>query len=252
MRLKNRTLGYALAFATLALIAGIFAGVAVRSRGDVANAEGTNTDRTVSVGGEGRVSLAPDTVYITVGVDEVNVELGAAQSAAAAKMDAVIAALKGAGVADKDIQTSNYSIYMERDYNQPTQPITGYHVTHTVNAKVRDINNAGATIEAAVNAGANNIQNVSFGLEDQAGAMQQARELAVADAKAKAGELARLTESTLGPVLSISENVGGSQPVPYNTAYTTSDAAGKGAAAPSIDPGQSEVVMTVQVTYALN
>jgi uncharacterized protein len=251
MRLKNRTLGFAVALAMLALVAGVFAGVAVRSHNDVATAEETNTDRTVSVGGEGRVSLAPDTVYLTIGVDEVNAELGAAQSQAATKMDAVIAALKASGVADKDIQTSNYSIYMERDYNQPAQPITGYHVTHTVNAKVRDLDQAGATIEAAVNAGANNIQNVSFGLEDQAGAMQQARELAVADAKAKAGELARLTDSTLGPVVSISEYSGGSTPMPYANAYAAKDAA-TGASAPSINPGQSEVVMTVQVTYALN
>jgi uncharacterized protein YggE len=232
-------------------VAGVFAGVAVRSHDDVATAEETNTDRTVSVGGEGRVSLAPDTVYLTIGVDEVNPELGAAQSQAATKMDAVIAALKDSGVAEQDIQTSNYSIYMERDYNQPSQPITGYHVTHTVNAKVRDLGKAGATIEAAVNAGANNIQNVSFGLEDQAGAMQQARELAVADAKAKAGELARLTDSTLGPVISISEYAGGSTPMPYANAYSAKDAAA-GAAAPTINPGQSEVVMTVQVTYALN
>jgi uncharacterized protein YggE len=251
MRLKNRTLGFAVALAVLALVAGVFAGVAVRSHDDVATAEETNTDRTVSVGGEGRVSLTPDTVYLTIGVDEVNAELGAAQSQAATKMDAVIAALKDSGVAEQDIQTSNYSIYMDRDYNQPSQPITGYHVTHTVNAKVRDLGKAGATIEAAVNAGANNIQNVSFGLEDQAGAMQQARELAVADAKAKAGELARLTDSTLGPVISISENAGGSTPVPYANAYSAKDSA-TGAAAPSINPGQSEVVMTVQVTYALN
>ena len=252
MRLKNRTLGLAVALAVLALVAGVSAGIALRSRGGVATALETNTNRTVSVGGDGRVSLAPDTVYLTVGVDELNVDLGAAQSAAASKMDAVIAALKAAGVADKDIQTSNYSIYMERDYNQPSQPITGYHVTHTVNAKVRNPANAGATIEAAVNAGANNIQNVSFGLEDQAGAMQQARALAVADAKAKAGELARLTDSTLGPVVSITEYSGGGQPVPYNAYSTADSASGKAAAAPSIDPGQSEVVMTVQVTYALN
>lgn len=251
MRLANRTSGFVTGLALLALAAGLFAGFAAWGRGDVATAEETNTERTVSVNGEGRVSLAPDTVYMTLGVDEVNAELSAAQNAAKTTMDAVIAALKSAGVAEKDIQTSTYSINMERDYNQPAQPITGYRVTHTVNAKVRNLDSGGAVIEAAVNAGANNIQNVWFGLEDQDAAMKQAREQAVADARAKAEELARLANSTLGPVTTITEYSGGSQPIPY-AASAASGAADMKAAAPTINPGQTEVVMSVQVTYALN
>lgn len=252
MRLGNRTVGFATGLALLALAAGLFAGFAAWGRGDVATAEETNTERTVSVNGEGRVSLAPDTVYMTLGVDEVNAELNAAQNDAKTTMDAVIAALKAAGVDEKDIQTSNYSISMERDYNQPSQPITGYRVTHTVNAKVRNLDSAGAVIEAAVNAGANNIQNVWFGLEDQAAAMRQARELAVADARAKAEELARLADSTVGPVTTITEYSGGSTPIPYANAASGSAAADMKAAAPTINPGQTEVVMSVQVTFALN
>jgi hypothetical protein len=216
-----------------------------------AAAQETDATRTINVTGEGRVSLAPDTVYMTLGVDITDPDLGTAQTQAAERMFAIISALQAAGVAEEDIQTSNYSIYVERDYNQASQPITGYHVSHSVTAKVRDMEAAGSTLEAAVEAGANNVSNVWFGLDDQSAALQQARELAIENARAKAEELARLTDSTLGPVQTISETAtGGTPPVPFAQASRASeDAAG---AAPPINPGQTEVVLTVTVSYAIS
>jgi uncharacterized protein YggE len=248
---RNRAIPILGALVVLALAAALISNIADRdSKGSVSAAE-TDATRTISVNGEGRVTIQPDTFYITIGIDELDADLATAQSRAAEKMNAVIDALKAAGVAEDDIQTSGYSIYMDRDYNQPSQPILGYHVTHTVNAKVRDLSKAGTTIEAAVNAGANNIQNVWFGLENQDGAIKQARELAVADARAKAEELARLTNATLGPVQSVSESSGGGAPVPYATDLAAGESDAR-AMAPTINPGTTEVVMSVSMVYAIS
>lgn len=242
-----------------ALVAVVVAGAVLLSAANNSNqpgavaAEGDQT-RTITVSGEGRVSLAPDTVMMTLGVDVRNEELGPAQTEAGEKMDAIIAALKGAGVAEGDIQTGGYYINVERDYNQPSQPLIGYVVSHTVTAKVRDTDKAGTTIEAAVEAGANNVGGIWFALENPGDALNQAREQAVNDAKSRADELARLSNATLGAVQHISEGYGSpSQPVPYGNAEAGAayDMDTK-SVAPSINPGQTEVVMTVTVTYAIS
>lgn len=240
------------ALAGVTLIMAVAIGVASRSDSGATAAE-TDTARTISVNGEGRVSMAPDVVMMSVGVDERNADLNTAQSTAADKMDAIIAALRSNGVAEDDIQTGNYSVNAERDYEQEGQPVTGYVVSHTVTAKVREIGNAGAVISATIDAGANVVGGIWFALDDPAGAIQQARELAVADAEAKATELARLANATLGPVQVISEGyTPSSPPVAYNGAADVYVDAARASVAPSINPGQTEVVLTVSVTYAIN
>ncbi len=251
MKLGNRVLPAVGALVAVTLIMAIAIGVANRNDSG-ANAAETDATRTISVNGEGRVSLTPDVVMMSVGVDERDEDLKTAQTAAADKMDAIIAALKANGVAEEDIQTGNYSIYAERDYEREGQPVTGYVVSHTVTAKVRQIDNAGDVVSAAIDAGANNVGGIWFGLDDPAGAIQQARELAVADAKAKATELARLADATLGPIQVISEGYSpSSPPVPYDTAGAAYDDAVR-SSAPTINPGQTEVVLTVYVTYAIS
>lgn len=251
MKLGNRVLPVAGALVAAALLMAVAIGVADRSEPDVTAAE-TDATRTISVNGEGRVSLAPDVVMMSVGVDERDADLNTAQSAAAEKMDAIIAALKANGVAEADIQTGNYSISAERDYEKEGQPVTGYIVSHTVTAKIRQIDNAGNVVSAAIDAGANNVGGIWFGLDDPAAAIQQARELAVADAEAKATELARLANATLGPIQVISEGSTPSSPaVPYNGGGAAYDEAAR-SSAPTINPGQTEVVLTVYVTYAIS
>ncbi len=249
MQQSSRTWTWIAVASTLAIVASVFGAILLRDTGNGASAAETDTSRTVTVSGQGQVSLPPDTAYLTLGVEISDPDLAVAQSTAAEQMDAVLAALKANGVADDDIQTAWYSISVERDYNQPSQPITGYHVSHSVTAKVRQLDATGATLAAAVDAGANSVSGVSFGLEDPGAAVAQARELAVADARAKAEDLARLTESTLGPVISISE--GASAPaMPVDLARNADLAAD--ALAPEINPGQSLVTLSVTVTYALN
>lgn len=247
MQPQSRTWSLVAAVSIVALVVAVFGGIILRGDGDRARAEETDPTRSVTVNGEGRVSLPPDTAYLALGVDIRDPDLGVAQSTAAERMEAIIAALRAAGVAEDDIQTGTYSIYVERDYNQPNQPIIGYHVSHTVTAKVRNLDATGATLAAAIDAGANNVGGIWFGLENPGDAIAQARELAMADAKAKAEDLARLADSTLGPVLTISEGYSTPpQPVEYARADTAQSVA------PPINPGSAEVVLTVTVKYTLN
>src|SRR5688572_13279997 len=121
MQSQSRTWSLVAAVSIVALVVAVFGGIMLRGNGDAVRAEETDSTRSVTVNGEGRVSLPPDTAYISLGVDVRDPDLGVAQTSAAEQMDAVIAALRAAGVAEDDIQTGNYSIYVERDYNQPNQ-----------------------------------------------------------------------------------------------------------------------------------
>jgi uncharacterized protein YggE len=248
MTVKNRLLPLVGALVAVALVMALAMSLAGNDRRGAEAAE-TDATRTIVVSGEGRVSLTPDIVTLQLGVDIRNTDLGAAQREAASTMESLIAALRGSGIAERDIQTSSYNIWIEYDYNKQPQQLAAYHVGHTVTVTIRDINQAGATIETAVNSGATTVNGIWFGLSDPSAAINQARELAVADARAKAEELARLTNSTLGPVQTISEGYLSGTPVPYPAAER---AAGIDAAAPPINPGQTEVILTVQVAYAIS
>ncbi len=218
--------------------------------GSRATAAETDATRTINVSGEGRVAMTPDVAVLNLGVNMRDPQLATAQSNATAAMDAVRAALLNAGVAERDIQTSQYSVWVEQDYNQPNQPVIGYNVTQTVTAKVRQIDAAGDVIQVAVDAGANQINGIWFTLEDTSDAVRQARELAVADAQARAEHLASLSNATLGPVQTISEGYSTpGMPVPYQASGAAY--AEKAAAAPSIDPGTMEVIVSVSVSYAM-
>ncbi|HUG13598.1 MAG TPA: SIMPL domain-containing protein [Thermomicrobiales bacterium] len=249
MKLTNRMLPVLGALIAVAIVVAVVVSASGGDRQRAAAAE-TDATRTINVSGTGSVSLTPDIVTMQLGVDIRNEDLGAAQQEAAETMDSLISALRAAGIAERDIQTSGYSIWLEYDYNKTPQTVVGYHVAHTVTVTVRDIDRAGATIETAVENGATVVHGVWFGLSDPSEAVKQARELAVADAQEKAEDLARLTQSTLGPVQSISEGYSSpGQPIPYPAAERAFDTA---ASAPPINPGETEVMLTVSVSYAIN
>lgn len=245
--LMNRTLPAAGAIVAIALVAAVAISAWDHDGGRATAAE-TDATRTINVSGEGRVSMTPDVAVLNLGVNMRDPQLATAQSNATATMNAVRDALRAAGVAERDIQTSQYSVYVEQDYNQPNQPVIGYVVTQMVTAKVRQIDQAGETIQAAVDAGANQISGIWFTLEDTSDAIRQARERAVADARERAEHLARLANATLGPVQTISEGYSTpGAPVPYAADAVAERAAG----APSIDAGTMEVVVSVSVSYVM-
>ncbi len=199
--------------------------------------------RSVSVAGQGEVKVTPDLARIVFSVDSSGVDLVAAQGDNAKRTQAVIDKLKALGIADADLQTSGYNVSPQYDKEQK---LTGYRVANGVRVTVRDLKALGATIDAAVGAGANRISNLSFDVANKIEATRKAREAAVADARTKAEQYAQLTNSTLGLVLTISEGTAAGGPE-----YRTAPAATAAGGATPIEPGQGAITLSVQVTYEL-
>ncbi len=198
--------------------------------------------RTVSVAGEGKVTITPDLAAITFGVESSGTDLAAAQADNATRTQAVLDRLKSLNIAANDLQTTGYNIQPQYDKDQK---LTGYRIVNSVRAVVRDLKNVGPTIDGAVNAGANRVSGISFDAANKDNATRRAREAAVADARQKAEQYAQLTNMTLGGVTQVSETVGGAPE--YRTAAPASAAAG----ATPIEPGQGSLTITVQISYEL-
>jgi uncharacterized protein YggE len=206
--------------------------------------------RTIIVVGMGKVSLVPDVAQINVGAEARTDTVSEAKVQVDRRIEAITVALKEMGVDEKDIQTSHYSIH----YEQEPMPVVregpsgesqdGYRVSNMLRVTVRDVEKASAVLDAAVEAGANQVYGVTFTVSDESKWQGQAREKAMADAKARAGELASLAGLELGEVLSVSEVIGvGSVPMPVAIEI--------GIGGGGMAPGELEFRTQVQVTFAL-
>ncbi|MHB8643220.1 MAG: SIMPL domain-containing protein [Gaiellaceae bacterium] len=197
---------------------------------------------TVTVNGTGTVNTVPDTASMSFGVTTQAATAAAALAQNSSDAAKVIAALKDAGIAAKDIQTQ--SVSLQPRPNGTGDAIVGYTASNSVGATVRDIGHLGPVIDAAVAAGANTVNGPSLTREGADALYRDALKAAVADARAKAGALADAAKLSLGAVQSMSEG-GGGVPLPF--------AAGRAADVTStpIEPGTQQVQATVTVTFAL-
>ncbi|QLQ08471.1 MAG: SIMPL domain-containing protein [Anaerolineae bacterium] len=168
--------------------------------------------RTITVVGEGKVTIKPDVARTQIGVEVVKPTVQEASSEAQNVMQAVLDALKAAGVAGKDIQTSGYNIWVERrpPAEGKTQDEVLYHVTNQVQVVIRNLDSVAEVLDATIDAGANNIFGVTFGLDDTTKVKSEARAKAIADGRAKAEELATLNGVKLGQIAQVSEVIGSS------------------------------------------
>lgn len=225
--------------------------------------EMSSLPRTITVVGEGSVSIDPDVAQTTIGVEVVKTTIIEATAEAREVMEAVLNALMEAGVAESDIQTSGFSIWAERSYDGPPRPVESavnseepvetvrYRVSNQVMVTIRDLESVGAILDAAIEAGANNIFGVNFRLDDPSVVESDARAKAVENAKAKAEELAALTGAEVGEVITISEVIGqGGGYFGGNFASSARQEMGGGGAGP-ISPGQLNLSMQIQVTFAM-
>ena len=204
--------------------------------------------RGITVVGQGTAYGQPDQATVVVGVETFAPTVSEATTQNQTTLDNVMAALTAAGIADEDIQTTNYSLYAEQIYgDKGPEGIAGYRVSNQVNVKIRDLTLVGDVLSAVTDAGANAIYGINFSVADPAALEAAARALAMADAAKRAASLAVLGEVTLGNVTVISEVVG--QPaVPLGMGgggYAVSEAAN----VPGISPGQLSYQVQVQVTY---
>jgi hypothetical protein len=205
--------------------------------------------RTITVTGTGKVTLTPDIAYISIGVHTEDASAKNAVAGNNTQAQAVITAIKGFGVADKDIQTTDFSIYAQQQ-TDTTGKVTGilYVVDNTVYVTVRDLSKLGNLLDSTVNAGANNINNIQFDVADKTSALSQARLAAVADAKKQADELTAATNVSLGDVQTISYM---DTTVPVTVQYARADALAAAAAPVPVQAGSMQITTTVTIVYGL-
>jgi uncharacterized protein len=206
----------------------------------------------ITVSGVGTAYGAPDVAYIGVGADFTSENAGEAFSQASDTMNAVREALLELGIAEQDLQTTNVSIYPQDSYG-PDGNITGrtYRVSNALNVTVRDITMIEQVINASIEAGANNLYNLSFGIADPGTLEQDARTQAVANAQARAEQLAGLLGVTVGAPVAISETLSDGNNYPIAVRNTASDMAfGTGGGVP-IDTGRMMVSVQVEITFAI-
>jgi uncharacterized protein YggE len=201
--------------------------------------------RTVSVVGAGRVTVPPDVAIVTLGVETTEHTLAAAQRENATRSAALRARLTEWGFPAHEVQTAGYNVW--QDYNRDGKPHS-YRVSNTVRLLTSDLARVGELLDTAIDAGANRVGGVTFGLRDEADALHRARETAMADARAKAEHYAALAGSRLGEVLSIAE-AGGAAPTQHMRTMR-GVTAGMPAATP-IEAGEGAVTVMLQVVYAL-
>jgi len=239
------------ATASLFVIAGI---PALSPRSSLAVDSSTPAPHTISVSGTGNVILSPDVADLQLGVTVTRNTVKAARADAATAMTGVIAALKSAGIADKDIKTSVLNLQPQYDYSNGGNPpkLTGYVFSNAVSATVRNLDSLGDAIDDSLAAGATSLDGVTFRVDDETKAEAQARTAAMADAKAKADALASAAGVSITGVASISETVA---PTPYPIQFNATDAAGAAAPLKSvptpIQTGTNQVSATVAVTYPI-
>lgn len=210
------------------------------------SAFGQTTTPTITVNGEATISVPPDLAQIDSGVTTEAKTAREASEANNKAMGIVLLALKNAGIAEKDFQTSRLSLSPQsapgRNANAPFQ-ITGYRASNRVTVTIRDITKVADTIDVLVGAGANEISGISFSVSKASKLLDDARSEAIADARRKAEIYAKAANIALGAPLSISEE-SSPGPVPYR----------KMAAAMADTPvaqGQETLRVTVNVSYEI-
>ncbi len=199
-------------------------------------------DKLVTVTGEATVSIAPDMAVIRIGVTTQGKTAREASEANGNQMTAVLAAIKDAGIATKDVQTSRLSLQPQYDPNKGTARLLGFRVTNQVTVKIRDTDKLPAVLDRAISAGANEMSGIEFVVSEQSRLLDEARTEAVADARRKAELYAKAAGAKVGAVIVISEE--GSAPPPRVMQALRAGAA-------PVAPGEQTLRAVVTVSYEL-
>lgn len=201
----------------------------------------------LSVSAEGKVEGRPDMATINLGVTTEGQTAQAALQENARRMQALTAALRRAGIAERDIQTSNVSVQPQQQYRENQPPlITGYIASNQVTAKVRNIDNTGRVIDAAVAAGGNTVNGVYFSYQNPDAQMDAARRAAVAEARRRAELYASALGMRVVRVVAVSEGGGFQPPMPMPVMRMEAQDA-----ATPIAPGVIETSVNLSVTFEL-
>jgi uncharacterized protein YggE len=205
----------------------------------------------ITVGGEATIALTPDLAQATGGVTTEAKTVREASDANAQAMNAVIAALKEAGIADKDIQTAQFTVtpvYSQARQGRPDEPrITGYRASNQVRFNIRDISKVSDVLDRAIAAGATDLRGVTFTMSESSKVKDQARAEAIADARRRAEVYAKAVGAQVGRAVAITE----AGTVPPRPTFALETAQRAPAAAPPIAPGETTLRVSVTVTFEL-
>lgn len=204
-----------------------------------------------NVSAQGKVFAKPDVATFTAGVTtEPQRTVSVAVKMNTEKMNAVIKKIKDLGVEDKDIQTSNYSISPQYNWDSGQQRLIGYGVHNQVTVKVRNLDKVDDIIQGVTDAGANQVGNVSFTIDDQDALKAQARAEAIEKAQAKAQEIAKESGLKLGKLVNVSESYDVPTPYPlYGIGGGPMEKSMDVAVAPQVETGQQQITVDVLLTY---
>lgn len=213
----------------------------------------------ITVSGEGEVVAVPDVSSFSFGVSSDAKTVNVAQDAVTNKIDAIVDKMKEMGIEEKDIKTSDYSVYPKYSYKEvscitvpcsPQQSLDGYTVSHTITVKVRKVDDAGRILALVGENGATNVSGISFTIDDPEKLLNEAREKAIKNAREKAEVLADDLDVRLVRIVSFSDSWGGV--AMYREAYGVGgDGVAFAQKAPTIPVGENDIKVTVNVTYEI-
>ena len=199
-----------------------------------------------TVTGEGKVTVVPDTAVVDLGITVNRPTVKAAQNETNSVINAITLSLKDLEIAAKDIKTSNYSVYPQYNYDGGPSRITGYQVNASLTVTVRDFDKVNQVIDSATSKGANTVSGIRLTVDEDKTKqlLQQARELAIKEAKAKAESLARAAGLTLGKIVNIQEGYSSPRPV-----YAKEMTAVGGGGDTQIQPGSTDITTSITLYY---
>ena len=231
--------------------AGIIAALAWHGAASAQSIAPVKVPTTLTLNVEGRATRTPDIAEVSGGVVTSAPTAAAAMAENAAKMNAVVNAVRKAGIADRDIQTAGLNLAPQYRYDNNQPPVlTGYQATNTVNLRIRKIADTGKLLDALVGVGANQINGPNFRVEDSEAALDEARQAAVKTAKTRAELYATATGLHVRRIVTLSES-GGFEPGPRPMMMKAM--AMDAAAAPTpVAPGEVSLNINLTVVFELD
>jgi uncharacterized protein YggE len=213
----------------------------------------TSENQVITVSGTGEVYATPDVGLIDISVRTEGKDVATATSDNSEKMNNIMSFIKSSSVEDKDVKTTGFNINPLYAWEQKTgkRTLTGYEITQTINVKIRDLTKVGAIISGAAEKGANDVSSLSFIVDNDEQIKEDAKNLAIKDAQAKAKNLEKALGVKMVKIINFSEN-SYNPTYSYTSAYKVLDSEmGGGVTAPSIAAGQNKITSNVTITYVI-
>lgn len=204
---------------------------------------------TITISADDKVVVKPDLAVVSIGLTTDAPRVSDAQSQNTKKFNDLLRTLKALGIAEKDIQTTQYNINPKYEWVNNSSKFSGYTVSQSVEVKIRDIAKASDVLDAAGQSGMNQVGGLDFRVDNADAYRDQAREKAVAKAKAKAEVMARQAGFSLGKIVNFSEN--SAMPYPMPTYRDSTFGLAAPAEAPKIEAGTQDIVSNVSLTYEI-